>query len=232
MSEPQEAAARKDRGRQAVIILILICLGSGAGVSIMFWLMKDEIAAKEKSVFVGALAGVLGEAEEYPVVGAYPSGTKDEDKVYVNATSAGVLYAAMGEAQGYQSVIKVLVSVEASAPETPVGDDPVIHEVAVVDSRETPGIGEEIKAVEKDVSIWAKVAGAQETPKKPRFLAQFGANGANGPKRVSDLGSDDGKSVGRIVAVTGATMTSRAVTQAVRNAVKKIAARTAEVYGK
>jgi Na+-translocating ferredoxin:NAD+ oxidoreductase RnfG subunit len=226
MSEPQEAAARKDRGRQAIIILILICLGSGAGVSIMFWLMKDEIAAKEKSVFVGALAGVLGEAEEYPAVGAYPSGTKEEDKVYVNATSAGVLYAAMGEAQGYQSVIKVLVSVEASAPKTAVGDDPVIHEVAVVDSRETPGIGEEIKTVEKDVSIWGKVAGAQETPKEPRFLAQFGA------KRVRDLGPDDGKSMGRIVAVTGATMTSRAVTQAVRNAVKKIAARTAEVYGK
>ena len=153
-----------------------------------------------------ALAEVLEEADGYPAVGDYPEGAKEEDKVYMNETSSGILYAAMGVAQGYQSQIKVLVSVAAPGSRTPVGDDPVIHRMAVVESTETPGLGENIKAVEKDVSVWGAMAGEKPTPQRPWFQEQFSG------KRLSDLVVEKRPGTDRIAAVTGATITSRAAT--------------------
>jgi len=226
MNESSDSQAKGGRFVGAVVILACICLGSGAGVGILYWSMKGKIEEKAQSVFHEALAEVLGEADSYDAVNADEA---DEAKrVYVNEAGGRVLYAGTGEAQGYQSRIKVLVSVEAPKPNKPVGDDPLIHRMAVVSSQETPGLGENIKLVEKDVSIWAKAAGkepADAEPKRPWFQEQFTG------KRLSDLVVETASDTDGIRAVTGATITSKAATEAVQKAVKHIIEATAEAYG-
>jgi Na+-translocating ferredoxin:NAD+ oxidoreductase RnfG subunit len=211
------------------IVLAIISLASGASVGLMYHLFKDDIKAKEKEAFHKALADVLGEARTYPVVGQYDAATPDMDKVYENRTEGMVLYAAMGVAHGYQSDVRVLVSVKAAAPSSPAGDDPEIYRMTVVSSTETPGLGEEIKTAQKDVSIWAAIAGERQQegpPKRPWFQEQFSG------KRLSDLVVEKNPDTRRIMAVTGATITSKAATSATRNAVEKIVRKTAEGYGK
>ncbi|MHC5034855.1 MAG: FMN-binding protein [Planctomycetota bacterium] len=225
MSEEAQTGKKKSKLAAAIVVLAGICLGSGAGVGVLYYGMKDDIEAKARGVFHGALAEVLGEAEDYPVVGEYPEQTEEQDKVYMNQTSSGVLYAALGTAQGYQSQIRVLVSVKAATAGQPVGDDPAVHTMTVVESQETPGLGENIKAVEKDVSIWGAVAGQKPSPQRPRFQDQFSG------KRLSDLVIEKRADTDKIAAVTGATITSTAATEAVRNAVKRIIEKTAETYG-
>jgi Na+-translocating ferredoxin:NAD+ oxidoreductase RnfG subunit len=224
MSENAGSSPAK-KSLAAIAVLACICLCSGTGVSLLYSRMKQSIADKEREVFNAALAVVLEEADEYPEVGTYPDTTPQDARVRVNTTDEGVLYCAMGKAKGYSSEIQVLASVVAPGPGVPVGDDPVIHKVTVVFSSETPGLGENIKAVEKDVSIWAALAGKKATPQRASFQTQFSG------KRLSDLVVDKTPGTDKIAAVTGATISSEAATAAVRNAVRTIVERTQEVYG-
>jgi len=210
---------------QAVVVLTLICLGSGLGVGVMYYSQKDDIEANERSVFYSALAQVLGEADEYPTVGKYDKSVDAEQRVYTRRTESAVLYAAMGTTQGYQSQIKVLVSVKANSAGQPLGDEPLIHRMVVVSSQETPGLGEQIKSVEQDVSVWGAIAGQKSMPKRPWFQEQFSN------KRLSDLVVERTAETDRIHALSGATITSEAATEAARNAVRRIMARVAEIYG-
>ena len=209
---------------KAVIVLGCICLGSGLGVGVLYHAMKDDILENAGKAFRSALQTVLGEAGDYATIG---DAEEPGGKVYVDASSpSAVLYAAMGSAKGYQSTVKVLVSVEGGTPGTPVGDDPLIHAVAVVESAETPGLGDNIRAVLKDVSLWGALAGEKPTPGRPAFQAQFSG------KRLSDLVVVKRADTDKIAAITGATITSKAATKAVRNAVRKIIEATAEVHGR
>lgn len=246
MSAKEEANRDKTKLAGGIIVLACICLSSGAGVGFLYSAMKDEIQAKADEVFRDTLAEVLGEAEQYGVVGAYLEGTKDTDKVYMNEVALGVLYAATGTARGYQGPIQVLVSVRSAAPNSPVGRDPVIQRMAVVSSQETPGLGENIKLVEKDVSIWGALAGragrTEGGPKRPWFQEQFsglrlrhldgeGAHEAHEADGETSATPPDEEPERGVVAITGATITSKATVAAVRNAVHRIIETTAEAYG-
>jgi len=221
-SDPSREGGALPRG---VFVLGLICLVSGLGVGLLYASMKDDIEANERQVFLDTLADVLGEAESYRTVGEYDDSAAELDKVYVNRTDEGVLYAATGAAQGYQSTVTVLVAVRAQRAEAPVGQDPLLHRMAVVSSQETPGLGENIRHVEKDCSIWGFLLGRRESPRRPWFQEQFAG------KRLSDLIVEKRKDTDRIAAVTGATITSKATTEAARRAVHRIIQRTSEAYG-
>jgi len=209
-----------------IFILTAICLSSGLGVGLLYAALKDDILRKEESVFDQSLRAVLGEAESYPTVGEYGEDVKPQERVYMNQTDEGVLYAALGAARGYQSEIRVLVSVLAEAPNEPVGENPEIYRLVVVSSGETPGLGENIKAVEQDVSVWSALIGTRSAPRRPWFQEQFSR------KRLSDLVVEKRQDTRKIAAITGATITSRATVEAARNAVEAIIRRTSEVYGK
>ena len=225
MSEEPQAPPASRKPPPAVIVLGCICLASGLGVGALYHSMKDDIEENMSQVFLQALQVVLGEGGEYALVGDYKESVPDSDRIYVLRSGAQVLYAGMGSAKGYQSVIKVIVSVKGSAPGRSVEADPVIHAMAVAESQETPGVGENIRAVEKDVSLWGAMVGKKSTPRRPRFQEQFTG------KRLSDLVVEKRPDSTKIAALTGATITSEATTEAVRNAVKRVIERTAEVYG-
>jgi len=206
-----------------IVVLAVICLTSGLALSFMYQKLKDPIAAKKKEAFNAGLAVVLGDAESYPVVN--PDAAEGE-RIFAADGDDGLLYAAEGRAKGYQSTIRVLVSVRVAKPADfkldgaaafpPASGTLTIHRITVVESGETPGLGENVKLVEKDVSLWAKIGGAEErTGMRPAFQVQF------------DGQSED--ALDAVDAVTGATITSNAVKAAVRDAVDRIKKNTAEV---
>ncbi|MHC4789296.1 MAG: FMN-binding protein [Planctomycetota bacterium] len=233
----------------AIVVLAAICLGSGAGVGSLYWSMKDDIEAQARGVFQAALAQVLGEADGYAEVGQYPAEAGERERVYAKQAPSGALYAAMGSAKGYGGPVRVLVSVRAEQLGAPASGNPTIHAMTVVESQETPGLGENIRAVQKDVSIWAKLTGkGQETLRRPWFQEQFSG------LRLADLGGGEtgdaeelpvetgasppytgasplaGESGREVEAITGATITSSATVEAVRGAVRTIIEKTAEAY--
>jgi len=222
-------ADREQQGARllpGVAILTAICLVSGLGVGLLYVKMKPSILANQQAVFDSTLAVVVGEGAERVEVGEYPAKTLPEDRVYVVNGPSGVLYAAMGSVRGYQSDVKVLVSVRADSAGAPLGADPVIHRMAIVSSEETPGLGENVKTVQQDVSFWAALTGAKSQARRPWFQEQFTG------KRLSDLIVEKRKDTDHIAAVTGATVTSTAATNAARLAVEKTIERTAECYAK
>ncbi len=208
-----------------IAILAAICLASGLGVGLLYVKMAPDIEKNQQAVFDGALDTVLGTEGTRGVVGDYPTDTARETEVFVQKTPDGVLYAATGSAFGYQSQVQVLVSVKADAPDKAVTKAAAIHALDVYASQETPGLGENAKAVEQDVSFWAAMTGKRSTPKRPKFQAQFTG------RTLDDLVVVKQPTDTNIEAITGATITSRAATNAAKQAIEKIIKRTAEVYG-
>ncbi len=221
---------------QGIIVLALICLGSGLGVGTLYSQMKQDIEHKRENVFQESLAEVLGPADQYQTVGEYAPDALREEIVYRNETDSGVFYAAMGSTNGYQSKIRVLASVKVKEPDRPVGDDPVIHRISVVFSQETPGLGARVEEVQKDVSLWARLMGrTTQGSGRPWFQEQFDNKKLSDLKVEKDQGGDSGvegtTQATPLRPITGATITSRATTGAVRKAVENIIKRTTEVYG-
>jgi Na+-translocating ferredoxin:NAD+ oxidoreductase RnfG subunit len=209
---------------QYAVVLTGICLVCTAGVAILYVMSKARIAQNAASTFRGKLKDVLGDAQDPQPLGAAEADPLDD--VNVARTENGVRYAATGAAQGYQSQVSVLVSVDAPSAEASLGDDPTIYRLVVLDSKETPGLGEEIRKVQSDTTLWGMFLGkGGDTSRRPAFQEQFSG------KKLSDL-VVDAKDSNRIVPITGATITSRATTNAARLAVQRIIQKTQEMHGK
>ncbi|MDP6107010.1 MAG: FMN-binding protein [Candidatus Brocadiia bacterium] len=205
-------------------VLGAICLVSGACLSCMFAIARDRIEENEQKAFAETLEKVMGEAEEVRPLVADAAGVPLQEKIYVGTIPRGMRYAARGATQGYQSEIVVLAAVDGLKRGQYVGEAPVIYRVAVVSSAETPGLGDNINKAPVDVTLWAAigraVAGGNDEDKDkaapvPIFLEQFTG------KKLSDLVVDKACQ-GGIEPLTGATISSRAVTRAVRQAVERI----------
>jgi electron transport complex protein RnfG len=135
----------------------------------------------------------------------------DGERVWLARDSAGNVIGACatGRGRGYASEIEILAG---------MGKDGTIAGVCVLASNETPGLGEKIREVEaKDTLIgmlMGRKSAASGEPAVPWFLRQYFG------KRGADLRVEKGKGPGahHIDAISGATITSKAVTEAVRRA--------------
>jgi Na+-translocating ferredoxin:NAD+ oxidoreductase RnfG subunit len=203
----------------AIIVLGGICLASGLGMALVYSGLRESIEEKKQEALAKRLAVVLGEQEEYPQLDV-PADTR----VYYARQNGQVLLATTGKAQGYQSTINVLVSVTVPAegfdpaeaatwPE--IDDQTPVHRIAVVSSGETPGLGERINEVSKDISIWGRLRGETEPPGKRAAFQQEFDNVAWAEMKLSVNG-------GEVDALTGATITSKATVAAVRNALASL----------
>jgi Na+-translocating ferredoxin:NAD+ oxidoreductase RnfG subunit len=201
------------------LVITLICLVAAAGLAATFALTKDNIQASRQAEFNAALGVVLPQGEPKAITGA----DDPAEQIYKGVAGSGVTgYAARGEAQGYSSRIRVLVGV------TP--DRKHIVAIRILEQQETPGLGERTKEVPPTKTLWEAIGdgvgglvggGAATTAPaaaEPPFQAQFR------DKTVADLdlNTPDG-----IDGLTGATITSRAVVTAVRDAVARIDAAVA-----
>lgn len=201
------------------IVITLICLVAAAALAATFAMTKDRIAASKKSELVKGLEIVLPQAkqfiEERPLRGVTASEPEDDEKLYVARFGTGgeLGYAAIGSAQGYSSKIEVMVGVDTEMN---------IIAIKILSQQETPGLGEQTKDVPPTKTIWQAIgdmfAGADEEPERePPFQQQFRGKTWNQMKLVKQPNSKDA-----ISQLTGATVTSQAVVNAVKDAIAKI----------
>lgn len=213
---------KKENGRRELLrrvfhfaaVLTAVCLVSGGALSLLYVASAQRIKEQAGKALDSALDVVIGDAAD-PV-------ELVENTLWVAERPEGsVRYAAIGSARGYQSEITVLASADGDA-DKPVSGDVPLYRLVVLSSAETPGLGENINAVKRTVSLWAAIIGEREEPGRPWFQIQFEGRTMD---ELSLKGED-----GRIEPVTGATETSAAAALAARKALETIIEKTAELY--
>lgn len=195
----------RDILRYGMILMVVAGLSAGS-LALVYKATegrRKQIVAQEKR---DALLEVLPEASVFEPVSKnqsevqYYIGYKTEDKKVI----AG--YACIAEGKGYSSTIRTMV-----------GFDPkgVITGLKVLSQQETPGLGARIEEVKtsrslKDVLLRREDGRKEEDSEKPWFQSQFVG------KKPEDL------YVEKLDAITGATITSKAVIDSVREKVKSV----------
>jgi RnfABCDGE-type electron transport complex G subunit len=226
---------------QYTIILTIVSLLASIGVSSTFMLTKGTIKKKELAVRTEALYAVLPGLEGLPVE-ISPANSPDQYRVYKGLNKAGqvVGYAAGGEAQGYSSKIKVMVGIDP--------DTEKILGINILAQNETPGLGTKMTEIESTTTLWSLIYGRElksidwdsdeswELPllKQPERIKKFRlsqkAKNKVQPwfqeqfkrKTYNQLVVSKVKDVEKIVAITGATISTKAVIKAVQDAIDKI----------
>lgn len=199
---------------QYAVVLMLICICAAVGLGATFVLTKGKILRREEEKRQKALAIVLPGLNGGPVE-ITPEGTPVPDKVYKgNGKDNGLIgYAAMGQAQGYSSKLKVMVGVDPS-----VGRVLAIY---VLSQNETPGLGTKVIEIAITRTIWKALFGKKEAAPEEEALVPWFQKQFEG-KLLNQLVVVREKNPERISAITGATITTRAVVRAVEEAIEKI----------
>lgn len=196
------------------LLLAVVCALNGLALGLVYHVAQPAIEKASATTLDESLKLVLPAAARF-------SGRKEcqiaggRTLIYregYDPAGGTVGYALSAARQGYQSVLKVLVGID------PRG---VIQGVRVLAQAETPGLGARVDEIEVHRTLWGALAslvrGGQESAgdARPWFQEQY--RGLS----VSDLtlrrAADGGKGVH---AITGATVTSRALTDAVRESLQ------------
>jgi len=186
-----------------VVILSVACLVIGGGVAALYGLYRGDIERRELQIKREAIDAVCPEGAsvdpQTPIAGAPMAA----DAVYAARDSAGrtVAYVAQGEAQGYSSVIKVMVGARA--------EDFAVIRIVVLSQQETPGLGATVGETRSTYTLWQKLFGSGEAEQRVNaFLDQFTG------KQTKDFS--------QIHSITAATITSNATKRAVEQALERI----------
>ena len=182
----------KDLLKLPVILTIVTVVAAGA-LAYVFNTTKPKIEAEKRMVQEQALKQSLPKAAKGVIVPV-----KQGDKIlyykgYASPDTTDLVgYIVLSSAHGYSSTIEVMIGVDTTG---------VIQGMKILSQSETPGLG-------------AKITEVKYGDKWPWFQHQFIG------KKGDNLQVD--KDGGEIKSVTGATISSRAVTKAVREGVLKL----------
>jgi electron transport complex protein RnfG len=180
-------------------ILGLICLIATALLASMNAATKGRILAQAEQELQDSLKEVMPDAAAFePVV------AENEISYYKATGTDGRLLGAAFKvsAKGYSSIIDTVVGMKP---------DGTIAAIKVVSQQETPGLGSRISEIAGTVSIMDFIRGVRpRTDLKPWFQARFGQ------KNIADLD--------KVEAITGATISSRAVIDSVKQKARQIQA--------
>jgi len=166
--------------------LACACIISGIIIAVVYFLTADIAKQKAAELQRLALESIVQGADQYtPIPGKTGCYTATKgDKV--------IAYIVPAESKGYASSIKLLVA---------VGPDKKVIRYTILESKETPGLGD-------------KAA-------KPQFADQFAGKTSGSLEVTKDATNKE-----NIQAISGATITSRAVTKAVKSAVDEVSSIT------
>lgn len=186
-----------------LLIVTLISAVSLASLEKVTEPVKERIEAKEKKA---ALSVVLPKATEFKSKTATVEGKPFDYMEGLDSSGQMIGYVAEDGSAGYSSIIKVMVGLDKEFN---------IVAIKVVSQKETPGLGDKVNEVLSKKTIVGMVSGKKYDEKglRPWFQVQF--DGKKTPVLVKKDGGD-------IEAITGATISSRAVCRAVNDAVSKI----------
>jgi len=189
-----------------VVILSVACLVIGGGVAALYGVFRGDIERRDLRIKEQAIQDVCPEGAsvdpEHPIAGAPMAA----DAVYAARDSAGrtVAYVAQGEAQGYSSLLKVMVGVRA--------EDLAVLRVVVLSQQETPGLGATVAEQKSNFTLWEKLFGPSKAGKTEQLINPF----------LDQFPGKKPEQFGQVQAITAATITSNATKRAVEQAVQRI----------
>lgn len=185
------------------LVLAVVCTVAAFGVAGTFKMTRGRIEERAKAERLSAQQKVVS-APEFTVIN--PDAKPAEQVVKATDDKGEILgYAAPGSARGYGGQVEVMVGMDAEARK--------IIGVSIVSQKETPGLGTRVAEIKSNVTWFSVVSGEKNaaTETVPDFLKQFYEKTPEEAK----LGSG-------VQAITGATISSRAVVNAVQDAVGRI----------
>jgi len=186
-----------------IVILSLACLVIGGGVAALYGVFEGEIERRDLRIKEQSIQDVCPEGASVDPQTPSAGAPMAADAVYAARDSAGrtVAYIAQGEAQGYSSVVKVVVSTRA--------DGFSVIRVVVLAQQETPGLGATVAETRSTYTLWQKLFGSGKAEQRVNaFLDQFtGKQSQEFPQ---------------IHSITAATITSNATKLAVEQALERI----------
>jgi len=189
-----------------VVILSVACLVIGGGVAALYGVFRGDIERRDLRIKEQAIQDVCPEGAavdpQAPIAGAPMAA----DAVYAARDSAGrtVAYVAQGEAQGYSSLLKVMVGVRA--------EDLAVLRVVVLSQQETPGLGATVAEQKSNFTLWEKLFGPSKAGKTEQLINPF----------LDQFSGKKPEQFGQVQAITAATITSNATKRAVEQAVQQI----------
>ncbi len=195
--------------------LVLMIIAGVAGVSLhgVNQLTKDKITQQEREKLLA------GQNIAYPGAASFSAAkefsVKGKPATYyevLDAQNAVIGYELQYAVQGYQSQVTVLTGIEPGG---------TIKAIRVLGQAETPGLGAEVEAIPTSETLWQAIGGLFSKKKEvktetpiPAFQAQFAG------KKLDQLKVVKEKTTENIEAISGATITSDAVTRAVREPIE------------
>lgn len=185
-----------------LLVVAIVSAASLTGLWVVTKTSREAMAAKEVEA---ALKVVFPEADSFEVREVKVGGKPFTYRIAMKGGSTEG-FVAEGQAAGYSSTLKVMVG---------VGSDFTIRGIKVLYQKETPGLGDKVNEVLSKKTWGTIVTGSSpdEMGLRPWFQVQF--DGKRVPVRVDKDG-------GTIESITGATISSRAVCNAVNQAVEDL----------
>jgi len=184
------------------IIAALASFGLSAVYNATHEVTEEYKRQEEASARVEALGCSPDATFEHSVTECTLDGRVFEyDTAMMDGKAIGYSFKAYGK--GYSSTIETIVGVDLTG---------TICGVKITYQQETPGLGAKVMEVASQNTLWDVVGGnaVDETGMKPWFQTQFVGRTAEGLVVVKNP-TEDG-----ILAITGATISSKAVTDSVR----------------
>ena len=182
----------KDFFKLPAVLTVTAIIAAGA-LALVFNVTKPRIDAEKRLVLKESLSEVLPSANNGVLIPVKNGKIIEYYKGYASPDTTNLIgFIIISSAHGYSSNIEVMVGVDTSW---------VIQGIKILSEAETPGLG-------------AKTIEVKYGEKTPWFQRQFIG------KKGGDLAVD--KDGGEIKSVTGATISSRAVTRAVNLGIKHL----------
>jgi RnfABCDGE-type electron transport complex G subunit len=188
-----------------LIVLGLVCAVTGGGVAALYAVFKADIERRDQAARDEAVRAVLPEGAEVDFAKPLAVNAATGDAVFA-ATQGGrpVAYVASGGAQGYSSIVRVMVSVRA--------EDLSIIRVVVLSQQETPGLGAHVAERTSNFTLWEKVFGPSEAGKTETLINPF----------LDQFRGKKDTEIREVHGITAATITSNATKAAVGLAIGEI----------
>jgi electron transport complex protein RnfG len=188
------------------LVLTIVAVISASALAGLQHVTKPVKERIQKGITEQALKVVMPKADSFEEVDATVDGKPFAYRIAKGADGQSVGYVAIGAAEGYSSKIKVMVG---ATPEFEIAAIKVLYQ------KETPGLGDKIEEILSKKTWGTVITGTSpdESNLRPWFQTQF--DGKSVPVKVDKDG-------GAIEAITGATISSRAVCDAVDEAVENL----------
>lgn len=196
-----------------ILILTTICFIAASLLAGVSFLTKPNILQQKAQAEKAALEEVMAQARYFEAV------PQDGQVLYFRAYSSSdkkkiLGYAFRAQAAGYSGMIESMVGMDTRNR---------ITGVKILAHSETPGLGAKVEEVLIKKTLWQAIkelfTAAEESPQAPEgawFCAQFKG------KMVKDLIAVTSPTEKNIQAITGATISSKALTDSVRKKAKEI----------